>query len=397
MAVHRVDPKRRSPATLDYLKKRKLPDDFPLTPHKGSNQWRTKINGKTVNFGKLDDPKAALELYKRELHARINDLPIPGENDITLGEVVKLWQEYQLDRRDNGKIANRTYEDYSHVIGLMTDHFGKQAAVSSLRPRAWEGFHSKLSASTTSPTVLTRNVTVSKMVFRWAFDSDLLPDQVRFGPAFKVAAKKEVRRKRLQSKKRTLDAEDIRTMIDAAPQPMRSMILLGINCGMTQAEVSALEWEDIDLDEAVIDTIRRKTEIERVATLWPETVEALREISKGDDAGRVFSTRHGNPYVYNKLNDDGVLIRRDNIATEFKKQAKRAGVKLSDRIGFGKLRHTFRTVADNVRDANAIRRVMGHEIGRDSVERTYTDTIELDRIRAVTDYVRGWLFDDKSE
>ncbi|MBX2852557.1 MAG: site-specific integrase [Phycisphaeraceae bacterium] len=392
MAVHRVDPRRRSPATLEYLKERKLPSDFPLTPHRGSGQWRTKIHGRTVNFGKLDDPKAALELYRREIHARANNLPIPGEGDITLGEVVEQWVDYQIERRDAGQIANRTYEDYAHVADLVIQHFGKGAAVSSLRPRAWEGFHAKLHANTTSPTVLTRDVTVTRMIFRWAFDSDRLPDQVRFGPAFKVAPKKEVRRKRLESKKRTLDAKDIRKLIDVASQPLQTMILLGANCGMTQAEVSALEWRDIDLDKAVVDTLRSKTVVERVATLWPETVASLREISRQGDIARVFSTRFGNPFVYNKINARGALIRRDNIATEFSKLAKRAGVKLPARVGFGKLRHTFRTVADNVRDANAIRRIMGHEIGRDSIEATYTDTIELDRIRAVTDHVRNWLY-----
>ena len=390
-----MNPNRRSKTTLDYLKKHGLPKDFPLTPHHASGQWRTKINGGTVNFGKLSDPKAAIDLYKREVYARENNLPIPSADDTTLGDILDRWSDYQVDRRNRDEIATKTCDDYLRVVDMLTDHFGRDIAVVSLEPSAWEGFREKLSSSTTSPTVLTRHVTISKMIFRWADESALLKDRVRFGPTFKVAPKREARLKRLKSKKRTLNADDIRTLIEAADQPIRAMILLGINCGMTQAEVSGLEWADIDLDAAVLDTIRHKTAVERVATLWPETVSALREIPRKTNTDRVFTTRHGNAYVRHDVNKDGTFRARDNIAREFAKLTKRAGVKLPTGVGFAKLRHTFRTVADNVRDANAIRRVMGHEIGRDSVERTYTDTIELKRIKAVTDHVRDWLFTEK--
>lgn len=389
-----MNPNRRSKTTLAYLKKHGLPSDFPLTPHAKTGQWRTKIKGRTVNFGALSDPKAALDLYQRELHARMNDLPIPSEDDTTLGSILDRWSDFQVDRRNRDEIATKTCDDYLRVVDMLADHFGRDAAVLSLTPSAWGGFRKKLSSSTTSPTVLTRNVTVSKMIFRWADESALLKDRVRFGPTFKVAPRRDARLKRLKSKKRTLNASDIRALIEAADQPLQSMIFLGINCGMTQAEVSGLEWADIDLDAAVLDTIRHKTAVERVATLWPETVASLREIPQRGNTARVFTTRHGNAYVRQDVNKDGTFRARDNVAREFAKLVKRAGIKLPAGVGFGKLRHTFRTVADNVRDANAIRRVMGHEIGRDSVESAYTEGVEMVRLKAVTDHVRGWLLDN---
>jgi integrase len=59
-------------------------------------------------------------------------------------------------------------------------------------------------------------------------------------------------------------------------------------------------------------------------------------------------------------------------------------------LGFYTLRHTFRTIADSQRDFPAIRIIMGHADG--SIDDAYRERVEDDRLRAVTDHVRAWLF-----
>jgi hypothetical protein len=58
--------------------------------------------------------------------------------------------------------------------------------------------------------------------------------------------------------------------------------------------------------------------------------------------------------------------------------------------GFYLLRHTFRTVADEVRDTPAARLVMGH--AGTTIDHTYRERIGDERLLAVTEHVRTWLF-----
>ena len=59
-------------------------------------------------------------------------------------------------------------------------------------------------------------------------------------------------------------------------------------------------------------------------------------------------------------------------------------------LGFYTLRHTFRTVADEAKDQPAADYIMGHEIPHMST--VYRERISDERLKAVTDHVRGWLF-----
>jgi integrase len=59
------------------------------------------------------------------------------------------------------------------------------------------------------------------------------------------------------------------------------------------------------------------------------------------------------------------------------------------------LRHTFRTIADGAKDQPAADFIMGHEVAH--MSSVYRETISDDRLRAVTDHVRQWLFSPVAE
>lgn len=61
------------------------------------------------------------------------------------------------------------------------------------------------------------------------------------------------------------------------------------------------------------------------------------------------------------------------------------------RRSFYDLRRTFQTVADEVRDFVAVRRIMGHAGAADIADH-YRERVGDDRLRAVVEHVRAWVF-----
>jgi len=62
---------------------------------------------------------------------------------------------------------------------------------------------------------------------------------------------------------------------------------------------------------------------------------------------------------------------------------------------FYALRHTFETIGGDSRDQIAVDAIMGH--ARDDMASGYREWISDERLIAVTNHVRGWLFGKASE
>ena len=193
-------------------------------------------------------------------------------------------------------------------------------------------------------------------------------------------------------------------MLDIADIPLRAMILLGINGGFGNTDCARLPARAIQFDKRVIEFDRPKTAIERVVPVWPETITALRQsISSrpqpidGAVGQLVFLTRFGLPWVRQNVHRgaDGHIdkvVGVDGIVRLFNKVLNQLNVKRKG-VGFYSLRHTFRTWADETADQHAIHRIMGHAIP--GMSGIYVEKIELERLRAVVNHVRGKLFDEK--
>jgi integrase len=74
-------------------------------------------------------------------------------------------------------------------------------------------------------------------------------------------------------------------------------------------------------------------------------------------------------------------------------------VKLLKRLGFYRkglsfysLRRTFRTVASEARDEAAADALMGHSPRSDDMAAIYRQSVDDDRLLAITNHVHGWLY-----
>ncbi len=382
----------KSSSASRSIKPSKPHRDFPLTPHP-SGRWCKKVRGKLHYFGPWDDPDAALAKWldqKDDLLA--GRAPRAGGDGLTVREAVNRFLSAKKSLVDTGELSSRTFIDHHDVCGRLVNVLGLTRVVTDLRPEDFARLRTTF-AKTRGLTCLGNDITRVRMLFKFCWDNRLIPAPVDFGTEFKKPSQKALRRQRNENGEKMLEADQIRALIDAADQPLKAMILLGINCGYGNADVGLLPIRAVDLQSGWINFPRPKTQVARRSPIWRETIDALRDAIEQRpkpkdeaDAGLCFVTSKG--LRWHKATQD------NPVAKEFVKLAKRLGFHRRG-IGFYVLRHTHETIGGETRDQVAVDAVMGHAPATSDMSARYRERISDERLRAVSDHVRAWLFPPK--
>jgi integrase len=274
------------------------------------------------------------------------------------------------------------------VAVLLVEHLGKTRSATDIGPDDFAPLRNKM-AKRWGPHRLAKLIQYTRCLFKFALDDEMIPTPVRFGPGFKRPSKKVLRLNRAEQGPRLYTAEEVRKLLDAAGVQLKAMLLLGINCGYGNGDCGSVPLSALDLEHCLIDFPRPKTGIPRRCLLWPETVAALREALANrpqpkheTDALLVFITSKGGSW-----NKD---TSTNPVSQETAKLLRSLKINGRKGLGFYTLRHVFRTVADESKDQPAVDYIMGHESGHMST--VYRERISDARLKAVTDYVRAWLF-----
>jgi integrase len=379
---------RHPTAPAPAVKPAKPYPDFPLFAH-AAGVWAKKIRGKLHYFGVWSDPDGALAKYlgqKEALHAGRS--PRPDTAGLTVKDLCNQFLNDKRARVDTGELSPRTWQGYKVACDFLVKQLGRTRLVADLGPDDFAALRNKL-AKRYGPYGLGTAIQCIRCVCKYASDRGLTDRPVRYGPSFTKPSKKTVRLHRAAQGPRLFTAEEIRRLIDNALTPFRAMVLLAINCGFGNNDCGHLPLSALDLERGWIDYPRPKTGIPRRCPLWPETVAALRdalanrpEPKKPEDAGLVFITRCGDGWAKETAENP--------ISDMASKLLKKLGINGRKGLGFYGLRHTFRTIADAAKDQPAADFIMGHEVPHMST--VYREGIDDDRLKAVTDHVRRWLF-----
>lgn len=374
------------------LKPRK---DFPLFPHP-NGQWCKKIRGKQYFFGvwgKTDE--AETEYLRIREYLQAGRLPPATTVDgIRMNDLCNRFLNAKRSMVDSQELSIRSFHDYHAACAEIIEHFGKERLVDDCRPDDFEEFRVK-ACKGRGPYAIAKIVTVTRMVFSFAYDNEMIEKPIRFGQQFAKPSKKTMRLHRARNQKkhglRMFEAAEISQLIEAASPALKAMILLAANGGLGNSDLANLPKSAVKGNWLQFPRI--KTGIDRRIPLWPETKQALKDaIQKrpkpkdSADDGLCFMTKYGHRWV--RLGPSGTS-NLDKIADAFNKLLKDLELK-RERLGFYALRHTFETIAGGCGDQVAVDGIMGHLA--DDMASHYRERIDDKRLIAVTDHVRAWLF-----
>jgi integrase len=372
------------------VRPKKPRSDFPLFPH-AAGYWAKKVRQKLHYFGKIaDDPKgeAALNLWldrKDDLLAGRTPRTTPG--GLTVENLCNHFLFAKEQQRDAGDITARTFVDYLATCRFVAAAFGKTRLVDDLAADDFQALRANF-AKLYGVHRLGKEVQRCRMIFKYGVEAGLIDKAPRFGPTFKRPPTRAMRAHRQKNGNRMLEPAGLRTIIDKAEQPLKAMILLGLNAGFGNSDCGRLPKSALDLKDGWINFPRPKTAIERRCPLWPETIAALQEAiarrpaaKQRSDDKLVFITKYGASWAKDTADNPITKVFRillDELGLH------RPGV------GFYALRHIFETIGGDSRDQVAVNYIMGHS--DPSMAAVYREQIEDDRLRAVVNHVRAWLF-----
>jgi integrase len=366
--------------------------DFPLTAHP-SGLWCKKVRGKSHYFGPWADHQGALDRWLAEKDDLLaGRVPRSRAGVPTLVDLTNKFLKEKGDLRDAGELSPHYWNSLADVCDELVDAFGPNRLLTDLLPEDFAQLRVKW-AERWGKTRLGAEITRTRTVFNYAYENRLIPAPIVYGSGFAIPSAKIMRQERNKRGEQMFEADELRRMIDAATQPLKTMLLLGINAALGNADIAKLPITAIDLDAGWMKYPRGKTGIMRRCPLWPETVQSLRvwlaQRPAPKDAANhdlVFITARGNAW------ERGTDNRA--ISHECRKLIDKLGIDGDRNEDEGRnyyaLRHSWRTIADKSRDEVAINVIMGHDDKK--MANRYRERIDDERLQEVVDIVHGWLF-----
>jgi integrase len=413
-----------STATADARKRlrnqitRKLPPNYPLYAHLAGYLSR-RVGEKTLHFGRwgrmvagqivpVDDLKTAFDQALAAHDQKFDSLKsgkgdgrtvqvngeLPKAAADTFESICDRFLNAKQKKLDAGRIGARMLQDYVDCFKFVGGHLGLNTRIDDLRPLDFENLHHAM-ATKWGPVRLANSVIRVRSVFKFALANELISKLPQYGSEFVVPSRSELRKYRNGNGKTKLFGRDeIHKLLKTAKNDttMTAVILLGVNAAYGNTDVAELRLDHLDLETGFADFARPKTGISRRAALWSQTVLALKKVlaerpaaKEAADRDLVFLQQSGQRWIRLTANS-----RTDVIGKRFSRLMEAAKIPANGRAIYG-LRHTFRTVADEARDSNALDLVMGHA-SDNSMGGRYTHGISDDRLQAVSQIVHSWLF-----
>jgi integrase len=432
--------------------------DFPLSARWTGKEWRwakkyAAQGNRPVYFG--TDARAAYKLFciededwKAGRNPRSKAKLIVAENvEYATGfaQVTDLWIEHRKRERqvriDDGKggISRSSYngsvaaiDAFEKAVKAQAAKVGKKAPMETT-PSWWKPVKTALGKGVKTSTWAQRVIHV-RACMNWAAKRGsngergaLLPALPEWGDEFKCITKEELDLSKYETQiergERVFTIEQARALLRAVNNAvdsinnrigemsvgggakveramvisaylMRACYWISANSGAYQAMIAELEFKHVKLEDGMIRAVRWKKKTAWQASLWPETIQAIRdylehrpEPAREEYASYIFLTSDGYPV---KHETDAKALGgycTDVLANHCKKLTDDLGFS-ADYLTYGAWRHTFTSLAVSAGKDGITRRITGHKIQGSMDNYVF---IRKAQAEEVTDVVRGQL------
>lgn len=241
----------------------------------------------------------------------------------TVYELLDEFLQMREVKMNGGKLTAYTIDSETRLLGIFRRYCQKNdfdLPSQALSETALDGYKAVLEQRYKSSNSQRLALTHVKAFVKWAWKLRKLDDLPRnlddFGrvdwtkPEPKVFTKDEVRALYIKAKPR-----------------MRLYILMGVNLGYRQEDLSSLEKTMIDYATGLISRDRHKTSVPQPGKLWKITQDLLKVFqTKSNHPTLAVLTKHGKPIVFHSRSKSGNLNAMDSIKAKFAHLLRQCGI-----------------------------------------------------------------------
>ena len=265
--------------------------------------------------------RIAREMWQDRLAVQDRKAAAPDES---LGAHLQTFLTQKANQAKAGQVTTgRVY-----ALRLHLEHFrdwlGKDTNVKEIDGGTLTRFYShvleKMTAGDWGKTTAAHYMTTVKSFVRWLWQSNAIPTLPRVLDGRSQMLKITKSRPGIV----TFTVEEIKALLTDASDRTKLYILLMLNCGMTQKDISDLLVSEVDWKEGRIIRKRSKTsDEENVPTvnykLWPETFRLLQQERDANSQDRVLVNSNGGPLWSEETTADGKYKKNDNVKNAFER------------------------------------------------------------------------------
>ncbi|MBE6910213.1 MAG: site-specific integrase [Ruminococcaceae bacterium] len=331
-------------------------------------------NGKPIRKNVLGKTQAEVRDKLKQAIADSNLLDIQKADEYTVGKWVEIW--YEVYSKPN--IREKTQKYYEtfinrHVIPMIGDIKLKKLTGRDLQimyNEVREHGRIRVSQKDKNPGMSASYVNGLHRMMHNCLNRAVKERLILRNPADDCIAPKLQR-----TEMKVLKAEDVGAYLKAAEElGILPMFFLELCTGLRKGELTALLWEDLDVENKVLTVNKQAVSIDGggVKVLPPKTETSIRKIAISQETLDHLIAEHAkhpdNPYMFPSPRT-GEMYHPDSIVNLHRKILKRAGL---EPIRMHDLRHTFATLAlQNGVDIKTVSWMLGHHDAGFTL-RTYT-------------------------
>jgi len=254
------------------------------------------------------------EIWRDRLNVQ-DDNPIEQEN--TVEAQLNRFLDQERLRVDSKRLSASRFTSKRNNLYRFRDWVGSQTPIDALTGTLIQGFHQELlrqiKAGTLAQDTAHDRLGDAKGFIRWLWRMEILPEM----PRVMEKGSNELSIGKRISTPEVFTIAEIQSLIQEASDRPRLFILLMLNCGMYQSDISDILQDEVDWEVGTITRKRSKTNRHASVPivrykLWGNTLKLLQE-NRAASGERVLVNATGGPLVLRGLKPNGDPLTNDAI------------------------------------------------------------------------------------